>query len=191
METPPRNVLAQVRALMPDRPLTATEARQVIDRQAARLLKLTGIEGPPVPTELIVELLPRVQLKRAPSLPDSGRVRWSGSQWIILVASDEAPVRQRFSIGHELAHIVFHPSAAVAFPATSSQTAAQRLETACDRFAASLLMPRPWMKRAFAEAGLQDMPGLSRLFGVSWPACHIRLVELGLASNPHYERAAA
>lgn len=176
--THPSSSLAQVRALMPERPLSSGEARQVIERQATRLLKLCDIAGPPVPVEELVRLLPRVELKHFPDLPSSGRTQWNGSRWVILVSADEAKVRQRFSVAHELGHVVFHPAAAVSFPAYGEVTAEARLEAACEYFAACLLMPRSWMKRAYYDNGLQDLPSLARLFNVSWPAMRFRMEQL-------------
>lgn len=190
--THPTSSLAQVRALMPDRPLSVGEARQVIERQATRLLSLCGIAGPPVPVEELVSLLPRVELRHFPDLPTSGRTQWSGSRWVILVATDEAKVRQRFSVAHELAHVVFHPTATTSFPAYGDVSADARLEAACEYFAACLLMPRPWMKRAYYDNGLQDLPSLARFFNVSWPAMRIRMEQLGFISAiEHPTRSAA
>jgi len=174
------SVLSQIRELTPARALTPSEARQVLDRQATRLLKLARIEGPPVPVEDVIHLLPRIVIKRAAGLPTSGRTQWAGSHWVILVASDEARVRQRFSLGHEVAHVVYHPLSDAALPGFGDVSAEQRLEQACEYFAACLLMPRAWVKRAYCIEGIQDVPGLARLFGVSWVAARIRLEQLGL-----------
>jgi hypothetical protein len=50
-ETRPRSTLAMLREQVPPRPLTGYEVRQVLDRQATRLLKLSETFGPPVPVE--------------------------------------------------------------------------------------------------------------------------------------------
>jgi len=182
-ETKPRSTLAQVRDLAPHRALTPGEARQVLERQATRLLKLAGIAGPPVPVEEVAATLPRVEIKRYPSLPSSGRVQWTGSHWVILIDSDEARVRQRYSLAHELAHVIYHPLAGVALPAHRETPAHDRLEQACEYFAACLLMPRLWVKRAYFDEGIQDVPALARLFRVSWVAMRFRLEQLGLVAR--------
>jgi hypothetical protein len=46
-ETKPRSTLAMLREQVPQRPLTGYEVRQVLDRQATRLLKLSETFGPP------------------------------------------------------------------------------------------------------------------------------------------------
>lgn len=188
-ETKPRSVLASLRDQVPERALTPSEARQVLDRQTTRLLKLTETSGPPVPVEAIASALPRIVVKRAPDLPSSGRAQWNGHAWVLLVDSAEPKVRQRYSLAHELAHVVWHPLSATVLPDTPRIDAEERIEQACEYFAACLLMPRLWMKRAYFDEGIQDVPSLSRLFGVSWVAMRIRLEQLGFVTAPTSEAA--
>jgi hypothetical protein len=103
-ETKPRSTLATLRDQVPPRALTPSEARQVLERQATRLLKLTETMGPPVPVEAIAAALPRILVKRVPDLPSSGRAQWNGAAWVLLVDATEAKVRQRYSLAHELGH---------------------------------------------------------------------------------------
>lgn len=188
-ETTPRSTLAALRDQVPQRPLTPSEVRHVLERQATRLLRLSDTPGPPVPVEAIASAIPRVTVKRVPNLPSSGRAQWNGHIWVLLVDSTEAKVRQRYSVGHELAHVIWHPAAARALPATRTASAEQRTEQACELFAACLLMPRVWMKRAYFDEGIQDVPALARLFGVSWVAMRIRLEQLGFVASPLPEAA--
>jgi len=74
-------------------------------------------------------------------------------------------------------------------PDTPKALAEDRLEQACEYFAACLLMPRMWMKRAYFNEGIQDVPSLSRLFNVSWVAMRVRLEQLGFV--PAAEKEAA
>jgi predicted transcriptional regulator len=178
-ETKPRGILAMLRELVPLRPLTWSEVRQVLDRQATRLLKLTETFGPPVPVKAIATALPRVCVKLVESLPSSGRAQWNGAAWVLSVNSKEPKVRQRYSLAHELAHVIWHPLSALVLPDTMRRQASERIEAACEYFAACLLMPRTWMKRAYFEDGIQDVPSLARLFCVSWSAMSVRLEQLG------------
>jgi hypothetical protein len=97
-ETTTRSTLSTLRAQVPDRALTTSEVRQVLERQATRLLKLSDIVGPPVPVEAMIAALPRLIVKRVPGLPSSGRAQWNGSAWVVLVDADEPRVRQRYSL---------------------------------------------------------------------------------------------
>ena len=55
----------------------------------------------------------------------------------------------------------------------------QRVESVCDYFAACLLMPRPWVKRAWATV-TQDQTELAAYFRVSPAAMARRLADLKL-----------
>jgi Zn-dependent peptidase ImmA (M78 family) len=58
----------------------------------------------------------------------------------------------------------------------------QQIERICDHFAASLLMPRMWVKRAYGNR-IQDIVALAGLFNVSEEAMHIRLKFLGIIDD--------
>ena len=186
-ETKPRSTLGALRDQVPERAITTWEARQVLERQATRLLKLTETLGPPVPVEAIVASQPRIIVKRVADLPSSGRAQWNGYAWVILVDSSEPKVRQRYSLAHELAHVVWHPLSHAVLPTTEKLLAEDRIEYACEYFAACLLMPRVWMKRAYFDNGIQDVPTLARLFGVSWVAMRVRLEQLGFVAQAQAE----
>ena len=51
-------------------------------------------------------LMGRVVVKRVEGLPSSGRAQWNGAAWVLLVDGKEAKVRQRYSLAHELAHVI-------------------------------------------------------------------------------------
>jgi Zn-dependent peptidase ImmA (M78 family) len=53
------------------------------------------------------------------------------------------------------------------------------IEQLCDYFAACLLMPRPWVKRAYC-GGVQNVAQLASMFDVSQPAMQVRLSAIGL-----------
>jgi predicted transcriptional regulator len=179
--TTSRSVIGELRELVPPRALAPAESRQIIERQATRLLKLMDVAGPPVPVGELLERLPWIEVKRFPALPTSGRAQWTGGKWVILVDGDEPKVRQRFSMAHELGHVIYHPIEAT-LPATKTVTAEARLEQTCEYFAACVLMPRVWLKRAYYNDNIQDLPSLARFFGVSWDAMRIRLEQLGMVA---------
>lgn len=80
----PTNAVANLRRLMPDRPLTTIEALSLAGRQAAKFVALSGIEAPPV-SDVIIGQLPRVKVERVSPLPSSGLSQWSAGRWRILV----------------------------------------------------------------------------------------------------------
>jgi IrrE N-terminal-like domain len=171
--------LAELRALCPQRPLAPYEARRVAELQANRLLALQRIDSEPVP-EQIIEYLPRVEVAWRKDAPVSGHVEWIGSRWLIAVCSREAWVRQRFTMAHELHHAVSAPLAATIFPARRSLTAHDQREWAANHFAACLLMPKAWVRRAYFQQGIRDAVRLARHFRVSAVAMRVRLDVLGI-----------
>ena len=176
-----RNVLHDLRHLMPARPLRPSDAVLVAELQANKLLRSQGIEGPPVPASLISKF-PRVEVETVYSLGVSGATAWSDGRWQILLNGGEPEVRQRFSAAHELKHVIDHPLVDVAYPAVFGMTSHQRQEQAANYFAACLLMPRRWVRKAW-EDGVQDVDELARMFDVSHSAMRIRLKCLGLVES--------
>lgn len=182
-----------LRDLVPIRPLTPGEARQIAERQATRLLELTGVTHPPLPEEAIAEL-PRIHVYRRP-LEVSGASEWARGKWQIALNSLEPLTRQRFSLAHEFKHIIDDRFVKVLYGHIPEARRAQLVESLCDYFAGCLLMPRPWVKRAWATQ-TQDSARLAAMFGVSQTAMHVRLHQLGLTEplprhRPRYYRQPA
>lgn len=176
-----RSVLHDLRVLMPNRPLRLSEAIRVAELQANRLLEWQGIQAPPVPDD-IVKKFPRVQVETIYPFGVSGATAWSDGRWQILLNGGEPATRQRFSSVHELKHVIDSPLAETAYPATQGVTSSERQEQIADYFAACVLMPRRWVKRAWGN-GMQDVKELAKQFGVSREAMRYRLTSLGLVDR--------
>ena len=174
------NIIRSLRDRVPVRALSTIEALRVAELQATRLLQLSEVTTSPVPEDIIAEL-PRVQVERMTPAPMSGATQWSQGRWLIVLNGGEPMVRQRFSLAHEFKHVLDHPFIGVLYPANRGQSADARAEQVCDYFAACLLMPRAWVKRAFCDEGVQDLVRLARRFNVSKMAMQVRLLQIGLA----------
>lgn len=171
------NVLSQLRAVAPFRRLTISEALSVAERQATLLLKLQGIHGPPVPSSAISELSFLTVAVRSP-MASLAATKWIKPRWVVLINGLEPVVRQRFSLGHELKHIIDHAHAARMYGPCNARTEG-RIEKLCDFFSGCVLMPRPWVKGAYAS-GIQNVGDLAQLFQVSSRAVQVRLLQLGI-----------
>ncbi|MCA1701740.1 MAG: ImmA/IrrE family metallo-endopeptidase [Actinobacteria bacterium] len=181
--TPRFSVVTELRSLMPNRPLSFADAKAIAELQAARLLQLTDSGSPPV-SEAVITELPRVDVRRAGNLIGSGASAWSGGRWHIRLNGAEPPTRQRFTLAHELKHILDAASEDVIYRHLPDGPARERqIEAVCDHFAASLLMPKAWVKRHWG-AGVQDIAALAWRFEVSQQAMFIRLMNLGLIDPP-------
>jgi Zn-dependent peptidase ImmA (M78 family) len=177
-------LLAQLRAIVPLRPLTLPEGLGLAEIQAETLLVASNVTSPPVPESVVIDF-PRVRVIRERPLPISGASHWTAGVWTIIVNEDEPQVRQRFTMAHELKHVLDAAhTPAVLYPTVGEMDTDERAERVCDFFAASLLMPRKWVKRAFSKERVQQLPTLARRFHVSQVAMRRRLYALGLA-DPH------
>lgn len=174
----PSSILRQLRSLMPDRALEPHEAEGIAERQALKLLAVLDQHAPAVNVGAIAEL-PRIEVRVEPGLPVSGFAQWTRGRWLIGINQDDAPVRRRFSLVHELKHAIDHPFIDRAYADRRGRPSEKRAEAICDYFAACFLMPRPWIKQAWT-GGVQDQRALAQLFGVSEAAMALRLRQLGI-----------
>lgn len=187
-----RTLLTELRDMIPGHLGSEKQASALAERLALRMRQRLDLdEDYPFPSSAI-DRLPRIEVLTKLDLTDpngntqSGLSGWDPKRriWVIAINGSEYPLRQRFSLMHEYAHVVLGqatrtPSQLERFlPGVGTYTSSERLENLCDRFAANLLMPRPLMKRAWS-AGHQDVRTLSRLFGVSKMAMRHRLHDLG------------
>lgn len=104
-----------------------------------------------------------------------------GDRPLITYNYGEAPVRQRFTIAHEIGH---HVHGDLDAPRDTSEQFSARShdpkEVAANRFAAALLMPAAVVKQAVYGDGVTDLRVLAKKFGVSTAAMEFRLKALGL-----------
>jgi len=134
----------------------------------------------------------------------SGILIRDGQRKVIAVAESHAPVRQRYTIAHELGHLLMHPGRP--YLAESNQIvridrrgggvpgfADQREEREANQFAAALLMPPELVLKHWLD--LDGVPSPSTLramssrFEVSALAMKYRLINLGLFSPDDSEDA--
>jgi Zn-dependent peptidase ImmA (M78 family) len=172
------------------RPVTEWEAKSLAERQATILLELLGQRGPAVDVGLITEL-PRIDVRLELNLDKSGISgfsQWSKGRWLVVVNRGDAQTRRRFTLSHEFKHILDHPFAKVLYSKLDDVEANREriIERICDYFAGCLLVPRNWLKQAWAN-GIQDRKALAALFNVSEAAICVRLQQTGIG-EPHMTR---
>jgi Zn-dependent peptidase ImmA (M78 family) len=171
-----RSTITRLRDVVPLRRLSAADALKVAEAQAERLLRVSGVTEPPVSEEVIAGL-PHIQIERVEPAQAQAAAEWSHGRWLILINGTMSLGRQRFSLAHELKHILDHPFVTILYPRDDKCT--ELAERSCDYFAACLLMPRRWVRQAWA-AGERDSRVLARRFGVTPQAVMVRLLQLGL-----------
>ncbi|MBV9487128.1 MAG: ImmA/IrrE family metallo-endopeptidase [Frankiaceae bacterium] len=177
----------KLRSVMPMRALTLSEAFAVAELQATKLLELLELRSPSVDIAKVAEL-PKIEVHleprhRMPTL--AGFSQWSDGRWLIVINKDSVPGRRRFTLAHEFKHIIDHNAARIAYRNIGhgdKRRHDQQIELICNHFAACVLMPRTWVKRAWAN-GIQGEEELAGLFKVSVEAMHTRLVYLGFLED--------
>lgn len=91
----------------------------------------------------------------------------------------EAPVRQRFTVAHELGHFALgHEDAPRDIG--NFQSSGDFRERQANKFAAELLMPSSLVKQYYQNGIANSVEALANIFGVSKDAMGYRLINLGL-----------
>jgi len=156
-----------------------------IEAAAEELLDRLNIKKIPTPIEEVARCL-SIRVSRAPSPDFSGLLLRKDGRALIGVNSSEAPVRQRFTIAHEIGHFILHPrkDAFVDYRKESVKGEGRPLsERHADMFAAALLMPRKMLLRDFrriAKDGYTEeiTATLAKQYAVSEEAMRFRLINL-------------
>lgn len=104
--------------------------------------------------------------------------------WIIMVDGRETTERQRFSVAHELAHIVLFKNQTSTVCCSKDGRGWE--EDLCDRFAGDILMPEAMVRdicRATPSPYIED---IAKMFKVSRPVAEIQLKRLNLRFKVRY-----
>jgi Zn-dependent peptidase ImmA (M78 family) len=148
----------------------------------------------PVPVEEMVSRLGATLVVETLDPNISGLLFRQGEDKAIGVNASHPPVRQRFTVAHELGHLRLHPGkelfldhVRVNLRDNVSSLGTDREEREANAFAAALLMPLAEVtnevRRVLDRGGATDsrlIADLAQLFDVSEQAMEYRLVNLGL-----------
>jgi Zn-dependent peptidase ImmA (M78 family) len=173
--------------------------RQEEDRAAA-LLRKYGIDKPSVPVEDIAAGEGALIVRNHFDGTESGFTLRDGRRIIIGINTRTSRKRQRFSIAHEIGHVLLHPLSPLIVDhavridwrddVSALGTDAQEIEA--NAFGAALLMPKGMVIQAVKEcvARLKDVNAapsrdelvseLAKSFDVSNDAMGFRLINLGI-----------
>jgi hypothetical protein len=173
------SIFAELRAMVPEHgPLSYELALGVARQQAHRLRQLLDITTPELPTVQLTGL-PRVKIVYRRGFPSSGAAQWSQGRWLIFLNATDPRERQRFSISHELFHIINYWHGSQLHPGDGRVSARTQAERLADYFAGCLLMPERDVRRLARQDQASDT--LAQRFQVSTRAMEVRLSQLGLS----------
>ena len=155
----------RIRALAPDAPTLDEAVKHVV----AELMR--GITCPP--TDLIdMGRKVGVQEISYESFPGSGELHKEKGGYRIVCSLDQLPSRQRFTVAHELAHVILERTG------RNAPRVGKSVERVCDMLAAECLMPTSVFEaRLPATLTLSDIANLARTFDTSITATAIRCAQ--------------
>lgn len=174
-----RSALAPLRSLVPNRRVSHLESLRIAERQARALRALLRIKGDYFDTKALAGL-PRIQIDLVEDIPLSGASFWSGDTWHIHIRSDEPRTHRRFTLLHELKHILDHPVQQHVYDERAFVCYGER-ELIADYFASCVLVPEDRLRVAYRDT--QDHKELAARFGVSVRRILHRLSELDLTET--------
>ena len=166
-----------------------------VERKAGELIKRHNITKPPVSVETIAKRMQaKLSFEPFEGQDDiSGILYRDGENTVIGINSAHPDTRQRFSIAHELGHLLLHKKNLfvdkVINRDSKSSLAIDKAEIEANAFAAELLMPRNFImeeiqrklaKRNFTLSKEKLIETLARKFKVSTQAMEYRLNNLGI-----------
>lgn len=132
--------------------------------------------------EKLIGLIPDIRIQYVPlDSSISGSLSYSDGKWIIKVNKLHHKHRQRFTLGHELAHYVLHKNEKDNFTDTTffRGLSCDNLERTANEFAAKLLMPEDKVRTMIRECNIRNVGELAEIFGVSAAAMLYRIKQLG------------
>jgi Zn-dependent peptidase ImmA (M78 family) len=177
-----------------------SSAQQKAEERAAALLERFQIDKAPVPVAKIAEEL-GIEIQSQPGSPDiSGLLFREDGRVVIGLNADDSPLRQRFTIAHELGHYELHDGSSeelhidrgLRTTLLRAPTLQQRggIEREANWFAAALLMPEQLVRDVATAISEGRRPSDDNLvaataeeFEVSRQAMSYRLMNLGLLSG--------
>lgn len=166
------------------------------DVEAARLLKGAGISSPPVDVYRLARNAGATIVQERLDPEVSGVLYRRPEGVVIAVNKEHALTRRRFTVAHELGHLLLHQGrplivdhlvrARINFRDHRSSLATEREEIDANRFAANILMPADMIHACVTNELANQMDedrtirSLAHKFSVSPEAMEFRLINLGL-----------
>jgi Zn-dependent peptidase ImmA (M78 family) len=171
-----------VRGATHKRTWRSTAARELCNRTSSASVEyavleivstlLDNVRCPPTDLAAVCEKL-KVPVIESDDLVGSGALVEQNGEFQIIYAPGLSPQRRRFTIAHEIGHLIVE---------RSSQNGVRQsgeLERLCDVFATELLMPTSTFTEIVGPTfRLRDLPSLAKNFQVSLTSAAIRLAEV-------------
>ena len=152
----------------------------LVRRLAVKYQMEAGVDRLPVPADLITrggDNRP-IEVRELPFKAHHGAIWRLNDCWAIQLNSNDPPARKRFTLYHEIFHILAHCKATPVFKRISSSPDGSFNELLADHFAAIILMPEKQVKERWAE--VEDINQMATMFDVPKPLVWFALKHLSL-----------
>jgi Zn-dependent peptidase ImmA (M78 family) len=161
-----------------------------IEAQAEKILEANSIRSIPIPIEEVAHN-ENILVSKAGSKSVSGVLLRKEGIAFIALNSNELPVRQRFTLAHELGHYFLHPNKNTFIEYRDNKEKEKEevirssKEIEANKFAAAILMPRKFLIEdvsKFSASGVtsEHVSFLAKKYEVSEKAMTYRLMNLNL-----------
>jgi len=152
----------------------------LVRRLAVRYQREGGVGRLPVPADLIINGSDGrpVEVRELPFKAHHGAIWRLNDCWVVQLNSNDTPARKRFTLYHEIFHILAHCKATPVFKKISSRPDGSFNELLADHFSAILLMPEKQVKEKWAE--VRDINQMATMFDVPKPVVWFALKQLRL-----------
>ena len=168
-------------------PTASNLSKQAVDRLAADVARQVGFQSGDDISPIVQKLGGRIQIRDLSEVadPSSGSIFIRGPrEFDIVLPSHTGLTRDRFTIAHELGHLVLHyiwprHRGADVGPTMARRYGTGRVEWEANWFAAGFLMPAEDFKEFVRTSG-SNTALLSVRYGVSPAAAEVRLRSLNL-----------
>jgi len=153
---------------------------ELVRKLAIKYQVEAGIDRLPVPPDLITcaaDNLP-IEVRQVPLKAHHGAIWRLSDCWVVQLNSNDTLARQRFTLYHEIFHILAHGKATPVFKKTASSQEGSFNELLADHFAAIILMPENLVRKKWAE--VKDANRMAAIFNVPKPLVWFALKHLSL-----------
>ncbi len=153
---------------------------QLVRRLAQRYVKEAGIDRPPVPNSLIThaESGVPIEVRQVPLKAYRGAVWRLSNSWVVQLNSNDSTARQRFTLFHEIFHILAHSKATPVFKKAGCDLEGSFNEMLADHFAAACLLPDKLLKKMWSK--IKDVNKMAALFDAPRTVMWLALRVMGL-----------
>ncbi len=152
---------------------------KLLEKLAEKQLKQLEASCPPVPTEIVSQIDARSSVEVRPVLLKAyhGATWHPKGEWVIHINKQDTPVVRRFTLFHEVFHILAHYGIS---PLLQRKRGVRGsfFEVLADHFAIYMLMPEERVKEKWAA--VNDLDLMAKIFEVPRPAMWFRIKTLGL-----------